>query len=55
MKIYSDLIDVADKDNKFLNNVITGDATWCFLYNPQKKQQSSEWKYSFSSPCSKRF
>jgi len=44
MSISSDLIDMADKDNKFLNNIITGDATWCFLYDPQTKQQSYEWK-----------
>jgi hypothetical protein len=44
MSISSDLIDLADKDNKFLDRVITGDATWCFLYDPKTKQQSSEWK-----------
>jgi len=44
MDISSDLINVADKDNKFLNNVITGDAIWCYVYDPQTKQQSSEWK-----------
>jgi hypothetical protein len=43
------LINVADTDNKFLNNIITGNETWCFLYSPQTKQQSSEWK-SLSSP-----
>jgi len=43
MNISSDLIDMADKD-KFLNNIITGDATRCFVYDPQTKQQSSEWK-----------
>ena len=48
------LIDMADKDNKSLNNIITGNETWCFLYSPQTKNHSSEWK-SLSSPQSKKF
>ena len=48
------LIDMADKDNKSFNNVITGNETWCFLYNARAKQHSSEWK-SLSSPQSKKF
>jgi len=28
----------------FLNQIITGDETWCFAYDPEtKRQQSSEW------------
>jgi len=31
MDISSDLINVADKDNKFSNNINTRDETWFFL------------------------
>jgi hypothetical protein len=27
----------------FSNKSITGDETWCFAYDPETKQQSSEW------------
>jgi hypothetical protein len=37
MTISGDLIWTADEDSKFLNNIITADETWCFLYDPQKK------------------
>jgi hypothetical protein len=49
MTISGDLIDVADEYNKFLNNIITADETWCFLYDPKKKA-SSEWKSSPPPP-----
>jgi hypothetical protein len=46
MSIYGDLIDSADKDGMFLSQFITGDETWCFLYDPQLKRQSAAWKSS---------
>jgi hypothetical protein len=52
--ISGDLIDRADKGNKFLNNIITGDETRCFLYDPQTQRQSSEWKSS-PPPLRKKF
>lgn len=36
--IFGDLIDMADKDNKFPNNINWGDETWCFLYDRQAKR-----------------
>jgi hypothetical protein len=54
MNISGALVDVADEDNKSLNNIITGNETLCFLYSPQTTQHSSEWK-SLSSPQSKKF
>ncbi|GBL97763.1 hypothetical protein AVEN_1278-1 [Araneus ventricosus] len=39
-----DSIDMADEDDSFLKKIVTGDETWCFLYDPQTKRQSSEWK-----------
>jgi len=40
MSISEGLIDTADKDNKVLSNIITGDETWCFLHDPQTKLKS---------------
>jgi hypothetical protein len=37
-----DIIAMADA-NIFFNKIITGDETWCFAYDPERKQQSSEW------------
>jgi hypothetical protein len=44
MSICGDLIDSADKDGTFLNQIIMGDETCCFLYDPQLKRQSATWK-----------
>jgi hypothetical protein len=37
MTIYCNLISIADEDETFLKRIITGDDTWCFLYDPQLK------------------
>ncbi|KAJ4431822.1 hypothetical protein ANN_20427 [Periplaneta americana] len=47
MTICGDLISSADDDPTFLNR-ITGDETWCFLYDPQLKRQSATWKTPLS-------
>ena len=31
------------QDERFWDNIITGDETWCFAYDPATKQQSAEW------------
>jgi histone-lysine N-methyltransferase SETMAR len=49
-----ELIDAADADSDFLKKIVTGDETWCFLYDPQTKRQSSEWK-SKTSPRREKF
>jgi len=33
----------ADVGKIFFNKIITGDETWCFVYDPETKRQSSEW------------
>jgi hypothetical protein len=38
-----DIIAMADADKNFFNKIITRDETWCFVYDPETKQQSSEW------------
>jgi hypothetical protein len=32
-----DIIAMADGDKTFFNKIITGDETWCFAYDPEKK------------------
>jgi hypothetical protein len=34
---------MADADKNYFNKIIMGDETWCFAYDPERKQQSSEW------------
>jgi hypothetical protein len=34
---------MAEADETFFNKIITEDETWCFAYDPETKQQSSEW------------
>ena len=57
-----DIIAMADADKKNLNKIIKGDETWCFLYDPETKRQSSEWvggisprskKLKFQGPASR--
>ena len=31
------------QDECFWENIITGDETWCFTYDPATKRQSAEW------------
>ena len=39
-----DLKENAANDPSFLSNVITGDETWVYVYDPETKTQSSQWK-----------
>ncbi|XP_023240948.1 uncharacterized protein LOC111639324 [Centruroides sculpturatus] len=54
MRISGDLINKANKDPAFLNHIITGDETWCYLFDIQSKRASSTWK-SPSSPQLNKF
>jgi hypothetical protein len=44
MRINDKLITTAANDLDFLLIIITDDEAWCFLYDPQSKQQSFMWK-----------
>jgi hypothetical protein len=48
-----DIIVMADADTNFFNKIITGDETWCFVYDPKTKRQSSEWVGETSPPLKK--
>ena len=39
---YQDLL-LMGQDKRFWENIITGDETWCFAYDPATKRQSAEW------------
>lgn len=44
LAISSDLFDRATNDPQFMRLVITGDESWIYGYDPETKQQSSQWK-----------
>jgi len=44
------------QDERFWENIITGDETWCFAYDPATKRQSAEWVgQNFPKPKKMRF
>ena len=47
------LLEQIQSDRNFLKNVLTGDETWIFEYDPETKRQSKEWHTS-ASPCPKK-
>jgi hypothetical protein len=47
------LCQLASDDETFLSRVITSDEGWVYGYNPETKQQSSQWK-SATSPRPKK-
>jgi len=42
--IASDLLGHSCEDVQFLKNIVTGDESWVYGYDPETKQQSSQWK-----------
>jgi hypothetical protein len=38
-----DIIAMANADKNCFDKIIMGDETWCFAYDPETKQQSSDW------------
>jgi hypothetical protein len=36
-------VEMVKKDESVLSNIVTGDETWCFMYDPTTKRQSAEW------------
>ena len=48
-----DILQQMEADKKLLENVITGDESWVFQYDPETKRQSRQWK-SVSTPRPKK-
>ncbi|GBO40716.1 hypothetical protein AVEN_225128-1 [Araneus ventricosus] len=47
-KIMTDGMVRNEEDNEFLNKIVTGDETWVCHVTPESKQQSIEWRHSWS-------
>jgi hypothetical protein len=45
--------ETTNKDPTFISRIITGDGSWIYGYDPETKQQSSQWKNS-QSPRAKK-
>lgn len=44
----------AEEGAVFLDSIVTGDETWVYHFTPESKQQSMEWRHSFS-PKKRKF
>lgn len=53
VQICADLLETSENDPDFIRNIITGDESWVYGYDPETKSQSSQWK-SPSSPRPKK-
>jgi len=53
LDVICEMKDQLKTDADFLSKIITGDESWCYGYDPETKQQSSQWK-SASSPRPKK-
>jgi len=42
--IAGDMLERSCEDMQFLKNIMTGDESWDYGYNPETKQQLSQWK-----------
>ena len=52
--VCEDLLQRMQEDPLFTSRLITGDETWVYGYDPETKQQSSQWKCP-SSPRPRKF
>ena len=44
LTLCQELKNQIESDPDFLSKVITGDESWCYGYDPETKQASSQWK-----------
>ncbi|GFV80251.1 histone-lysine n-methyltransferase setmar-like protein [Trichonephila clavipes] len=45
LEIAQDNLEMINSDENFPKKIITGDETWVSGYDPETKQQSSQWKF----------
>jgi transposase-like protein len=51
LEVAWDMLECANGNPEFLKTMITGDETWVYGYEPERKMQLSQWKhYSSSRP-----
>lgn len=43
-----DYLELYETDNSFVKNIVAGDETWVYAYEPETKRQSMEWRGNFS-------
>ncbi|KAK8772901.1 hypothetical protein V5799_012566 [Amblyomma americanum] len=48
VEVSQDMLDSTNSDPDFMNTIITGDESWVYVYDPETKSQSSQWKHSTS-------
>ena len=44
VQVCTELQEAVRHDPNFLSRVITGDESWVYAYDPETKQQSTQWK-----------
>lgn len=55
VEVCSDLLEAFEaNEDTFFSDLVTGDETWAYLYDPETKNQSMEWHHT-SSPRPKKF
>ena len=47
--IAQDILEMVSEDENVLKKVITGDESWVYGYDPETKQQSSQWTVDFQT------
>ena len=50
----TDILQMIVADFEFLNNIVTCDESWEFMYDPESKRQSAQWKHGTSSRPKKK-
>jgi len=53
LSVAKNMLQEAESDENFMGQIITGDETWVYGYDPETKRQSSRWK-SAESPEAKK-
>jgi histone-lysine N-methyltransferase SETMAR len=38
-----EFVEMSDDDTNVLKRTVTGDESWCFMYDPETKSQSTTW------------
>jgi len=49
LNVCYDLREQVGNGSQIISKVVTGDESWCFSYDPETKQASSQWKTPNSS------
>jgi hypothetical protein len=44
LSVATDSLNCAEADKDFFKIAVTGDETWVYIYDPETKQPSSQWK-----------